>query len=71
LVIINVILCIKTVPILGLVLGFFTMVITFGIFMNNPDISIFFSYLLLVISFACMIINGLDLSDKKTIRGKK
>jgi hypothetical protein len=61
----NIILCIRTVPILGLVLGFLTMVLTGMVFMNSVIIDLYFSYVLLVIGFSCMIINGLDFRRKK------
>jgi hypothetical protein len=64
LLIVNIILCIKTVPILGLSLGFFTMLLSGAIFLNDININIFFTYFLIVVGFSCMIINGLDLKKK-------
>jgi len=61
----NIILCIKTVPILGLALGFLTIVLTGAVFMGDILINIYFSYVLIIISFTCMLINGLDTKKKK------
>lgn len=63
--IINIILCIKRIPILGLSVGFFTILLSGAIFFNDVNINVFFTYFLIVIGFSCMIINGLDVRRKK------
>lgn len=60
----NIILCIRKVPILGFALGFLTMVLTGAVFFNDVIISIYFSYTLIIIGFTCMLINGLDFRSK-------
>ena len=62
--VLNVVLCLKKVPILGLVLGFFTMLLSGTIFLNDVDINVYFTYFLMVIGFICLVINGLDFRRK-------
>lgn len=65
LLVVNIMLCIVKIPILGLSIGFFTIILTGSIFMNDSIINVYFSYLLIIIGFACMLINGLDIRRKK------
>jgi hypothetical protein len=65
LIIMNVILCIKKVPILGLVLGFFTILLSGALFYNDENINVFLTFFLIIIGFSCMVINGLDVRRKK------
>lgn len=62
--IVNVILCLKKVPILGLIVGLFTMLLSGAIFLNDININVYFTYFLIVIGFSCMVINGLDFRRK-------
>jgi hypothetical protein len=62
---VSVILCIKRIPILGLSLGFFTIILSGLVFMNDINIGKYFTYLLILVSFSCMVINGLDVRRKK------
>lgn len=61
----NIILCIKKVPIFAFAFGFLTLAITGVVFMNDLIINRYFSYLLIVVAFACLITNGLDFRSKK------
>ena len=65
LLVVNIMLCIVKMPILGLSLGMFTIVLTGSLFMGDSMINVYFSYFLIVIAFSCMIINGLDFRRKK------
>jgi hypothetical protein len=65
LIIVNIVLCIKKVPILGFSVGFFTMLLSGSIFLNDININVYFSYFLIIIGFSCMVINGLDFRRKK------
>ena len=62
---VNITLCIKRIPILGLPLGFFTIILSGLVFMNDLNITKYFTYLLIVVGFSCMVINGLDVRRKK------
>lgn len=61
----NIILCIKKVPILGLAIGFMTIILCGAIFIDSIIINIYITYLLIIIGFSCMLINGLDFRRKK------
>jgi hypothetical protein len=50
---------------LSFVFGFLTVTITGALFINDPMINVYFSYLLIVVAFSSMIINGLDFRRKK------
>jgi len=60
----NIMLCLTKVPILGFVVGFFTVVISGAIFISDIDINVYFTYLLIIIAFSTMLINGIDAIKK-------
>lgn len=63
--IINIVLCIKPVPILGLVFGFLTIVLTGVVFMQDlVTFNLAFNFVLIAVAFSCMLINGLDMKKK-------
>jgi hypothetical protein len=61
----NIVLCIKKVPMVGFIFGFLTIIITGTVFMNDIIINVYFSYFLIAIAFSCLLINGLDFRRKK------
>ena len=60
----NIILCIRKVPMFAFSFGFLTVAITGMVFMNDVIINVYFSYLLIVVAVSCMIINGIDTIKK-------
>jgi hypothetical protein len=44
--------------------------LSFGLFMNDINISIFYTYILIVISFICLVVNGLDFNSNTKLRKK-
>ena len=63
--VLNIVLCIVKVPILGLVIGFLTVVMTGAVFMGDSLINVYYSYLLIVVGFSCLVINGFDMRREK------
>lgn len=68
--IINIVLCIKRVPIIGFAVGFFSILLCGAVFLQDTvTINSYFSIVLMGIAFSCIIINGMDII-KKPIRKK-
>jgi hypothetical protein len=61
----NIMLCIVKIPMFGFTFAFMTLALTGLVFMNYSVINVYFSYLLIFVSFASLIINGLDFRRKK------
>jgi hypothetical protein len=61
----NIMLCVIKIPMFGFAFGFLTITITGFVFMGDALINVYFSYLLIVIAFMSIIINGLDFKRRK------
>jgi len=61
----NIMLCIVKSPMFAFAFGFISLAITGLVFMNNVNIGVYFSLLLIFVAFASMIINGIDFRRKK------
>jgi hypothetical protein len=57
-------LCIKRIPILGFIYGFLSIALTGLIFISDASINPFISYFLIIVSFTCLLLNGIELIKK-------
>lgn len=65
LLVVNIMLCIVRIPIFGFAIGFLTVAVTGLVFMSDALINVYFSYLLIVIAFISIIMNGFEMARKK------